>query len=138
MAYVNLGQVMYPVGAYFFSPTTQQVLQVYLEELGRLLMRDDSSAPQVADIALASKAERVLLLCQQLKCQHILTDCLKPLRMAELLKVIGYYNGQIDLNQMVIYLLIVRAITSRMKTDHYLELHTYGEEQLSLTFGCDA
>lgn len=120
------------------SLTTQQVLQACLEELGQLLMRDDSSVPQVVDIALASKAEQVLLLCPQLKCQHTLTECLKPLRMAELLKIIGYYNGEINLNQMVIYLLIVRAITSHMKTDHYLELHTYGEEQFSLTLGCDA
>lgn len=120
------------------SPTTQQVLQVYLEELGQLLMRDDSFVPQVVDTMLAHKAERVLLFCPQLKCQHILTECLKPLRMAELLKVIGYYNGEINLNQMVIYLLIVRAITSHTKTDHYIGPHTYGEEQLSLTLGCDA
>lgn len=120
------------------SQTIQPVLPHYLEELGQLSMREDSSVPQVVDTMLAHKVERVLLLCPQLKCQHILTECLKPLRMAELLKVIGYYNGEINLNQKVIYLLIVRAITSHMKTDHYLELHTYGEEQLSLTLGCDA
>ena len=119
------------------SLITQQVLQVCLEEVGQLLMRDDSSVPQVVDMTLAHKAERVLLLYPQHKCQHTLTECLKPLQMAELLKVIGYYNGEINLNQMVIYLLIVRAITNHMKTDHYTGPHTYGEEQLSLTLGCD-
>lgn len=120
------------------SLIVQQVPQVYLEELGQLLMRDDSFVPQVADTMLVSKAEQVLSLCQQLKCQHTLTECLKPLRMAELLKVIGYYNGEINLHQTVIYLLIVWVITSHTKTDHYIEPHTYGEERLSLALGCDA
>lgn len=44
------------------SPTTQQVLQVYLEELGQLLMRDDSFVPQAVDTMLARKAEQAPLL----------------------------------------------------------------------------
>lgn len=39
------------------SLITQQVLQVYLEELGQLLTQDDLSVPQVVDIALGNKVE---------------------------------------------------------------------------------
>lgn len=137
MAYVNLGQVIYPVGAYFFSDNSVSPSSLFggtwiAVDAGRFICAAGSGYA----VGAQGGANSVALVCNQL-----------PQQFGFLLKLLVGYIQQILIQHsiLVVHLVCILLIEPlkawfrmHMKIDHYTGLRTYGEEQLSLTLGCDA